>query len=192
MPPGPPQVISPSVGRILAGPSAAPADRKLATRFQRQSAWPYTHSFPPPQSVRVHPEGIIPAPAGSTQTVVLSYQVPDGFQFAFVALMNIFSGSGFALGSTDITWVLDVNTPIPAPAGGSAQGYPIQGMSPSNLPKGAFASGLFAPWRLPKPEILNPLDTLRSKVTTNGAVIIPGAPNFFIAVFLGWMWQATK
>lgn len=192
-PKGPPVPVNPHLSRILAGPSAMPAQRALTKQNQRKQDWPYTHIFPPTQAVRVEPEGILAAPAVGLQSIVLQYQVPDGFQFAFTGLVAVYAGSGFTLGSTDVTWVLDVNTPIPVPAGGSGQGYPIQAMSPSNLPKGGVSPGpasLFAPWPLPMPEILSPLDILRSKVTTTGA-ITPGAPNFFITVFIGWMWEST-
>lgn len=198
-PPLPPMGISSPVSRILSGPSAMAAQRKLQKEDHRRQEWPYTHTFPPPQAVRVNIEGSIPAPAAATQTQVLQYQVPDGFQFAFTELMQFFSGTGFTLGSTtQITWTLDVNTPISPPAGGIAQGYPIQGLSPSFLPKGGVvngtaitAFGMFAPWPLLMPEILQPLDILRSKVTTSAA-ITPGSPNFFISVFLGWIWETTE
>lgn len=193
-PPGP---ISPPVSRILAGPSAIPAHRKLLQLQQRRQEWPYTHAFPPPQAVRVNSEGSIVAPAVATQTIVNQYQVPDGFQFAFTHLINLYSGAGFILGAPSITWVLDINQPITVPAGGTAQGYPVQGLSPSFIPKGgtggissAPGPGVFAPWELPMPEILQPLDILRSKVTTTAA-ITPGAPNYFIAIFLGWIWETT-
>lgn len=197
--PRPPMGISAPVNRILSGPSAMAAQRKLASLDQRRQEWPYTHVFPPPQAVRVNIEGSIPAPSVGVQTQVLQYQVPDGFQFAFTELMQFFNGTGFVLGNqTQITWVLDVNTPIPAPAGGIAQGYPVQGLSPSFLPKGGVvdgtaitAFGMFAPWPLLMPEILQPLDILRSKVTTSVA-ITPGSPNFFISVFLGWIWETTQ
>ena len=188
--------VSPEISQILGGPSQMPAQRTLNRQKQRVEKWPYTHVFPPPQAVRVEPEGELAAPAVGVQTVVLQYQVPDGFQFAFTGLIAVYTGSGFVLGSQDITWVLDVNTPIATPAGGAGQGYPIQGMSPSFLPKGGLSPGpsgifsIFAPWPIPMPEILGPLDILRSKVTTTAA-ITPGAPNFFVTVFLGWMWEST-
>lgn len=185
--------VSHQVSNILAGPSQMPAQRKMNIESQRRENWPYTHVFPPPQSVRVEPEGILPSPAPGVQSIVLQYEVPDGFQFILTGLIAIYAGSSFTLGSTDITWLLDINTPLPTVAGGIAQGYPVQQMSPSNLPKGGVLSSpacLFAPWPLPMPELLGPLDILRSKVTTT-AVIPVGAPNFFITIFLGWMWEST-
>lgn len=194
---GPPVPVSPHLSKILAGPSSMTAQRALTKQDQKRQDWPYTHVFPPMQAVRVEPEGIIPAPLNGVQTIVLSYQVPDGFQFAFTGLIAVYVGAGFTLGSNDVTWVLDINTPIPSPAGGSGQGYPIQAMSPSNIPKGAIAfsssggQSIYAPWPIPMPEILGPLDILRSKVTTLAA-ITPGAPNYFITIFIGWMWEATN
>lgn len=188
--------VMPQVSSILAGPSQMPAQRALNQQRERKELWPYTHIFPVPQAVRVEPEGILAAPLVATQSIVLAYQVPDGFQFAFTNIIQVYVGSGFTLGSTDVTWVLDVNTPIPAPAGGTGQGYPIQALSPSNIPKGAIAfsasgpQSLYDPWPLPMPEILGPLDILRSKVTTTAA-ITPGAPNYFITIFCGWMWEST-
>jgi hypothetical protein len=185
--------VTAPVSGILAGPSQMPSQRALNQRSMRKEMWPYTHVFPPPQAVRQEPEGIIPAPAPGVTTIVLQYQVPDGFQFVLAGLIQVYSGTGFTLGSTDITWLLDINTPLTTPAGQNAQGYPVQQLSPSNLPKGgilASPASLFAPWPLPMPEPLNGLDILRSKVTTTG-VIPPGAPNYFITIFLGWMWEST-
>jgi hypothetical protein len=185
--------VTPQVSNILAGPSQMPTQRALNQRYQRKELWPYPHTFPPPQAVRVEPEGIIPAPAPGVTSIVLEYQVPDGFQFVLTGLIAIYSGTGFQLGSTDITWLLDINTPLVTPQGGTPQGYPVQQMSPSNIPKGGVSPSpmsVFAPWPLPMPEPVAPLDFLRSKVTTTG-VIPPGAPNFFITIFLGWMWETT-
>jgi hypothetical protein len=178
---------------ILIGPSEMPAQRALNKQRQRKEDWPYTHIFPPPQAVRVEPEGILPSPAPGVTSIILQYQVPDGFQFVFTGLIQIYAGTGFTLGSNDIQWLLDINTPLTVPAGGTPQGYPVQALSPSNLPKGGVLASpacLFAPWPLPMPEVLGPLDILRSKVTTTGT-ISPGAPNYFITVFLGWMWEST-
>jgi hypothetical protein len=172
-----------------------PAQRMLNQQHQRKELWPYTHIFPPPQAIRVNKEGIIPSPAPgpANQAIILEYHVPDGFQFAFTGLIQIYAGSGFTLGSTDITWVLDINTALGSPGGGNFQGYPVQQLSPSNIPKGGVSPSpfsVFAPWPLSMPEILGPLDVLRSKVSTTGA-IPPGAPNFFLTIFLGWIWEST-
>jgi hypothetical protein len=186
--------VTPPVSSILAGPSQMPAQRALNEQEHRREMWPYTHVFPPPQAIRQEPEGIIPSPFPGVTTVVLSYQVPDGFQFLLTGLFQVYSGASFVLGSTDITWLLDINTPVALPSGGTTQGYPVQQLSPSNLPKGGMLVNpacLFAPWPLPKPEPLNSLDTLRSKVTTTGAIPV-GAPNFFITIFMGWMWESTR
>ena len=185
--------IEPQVSNLLAGPSQMAAQRKLNQRSERKELWPYTHTFPPPQAIRVEPEGIIPAPLPGVTSVVLQYQVPDGFQFVLTGLIAIYSGTNYFLGSTDITWLLDINTPLPTPQGGTPQGYPVQQMSPSNIPKGGISpapGSVFAPWPLPMPEVLGPLDTLRSKVTTTAAIPV-GAPNAFITIFLGWMWEST-
>lgn len=204
IPPGAPQFqrtggmpnlgVSHQVSNLLAGPSQMPAQRALNRQARQKDLWPYTHVFPPPQAKRVEPEGIIPSPSPGVTTIVLQYQVPDGFQMALTGLIAIYAGSSFTLGSTDITWLLDINTPLTTVAGGNAQGYPVQQMSPSNLPKGGVLSSpasLFAPWPLPMPEPLAPLDILRSKVTTTGVIPV-GAPNFFITIFLGWMWESTR
>lgn len=183
-PPGPQQIVS--------GATAMKAARQMQKQQARQDEWPYTHVYPPTTATRIHAEGIIPAPAVSTLTQILAYTVPNGFQAVIVALVQIYSGSGFFIGSTDIQWLLDINTPITAPAGGSPQSYPVQGLSPSNIPKGGMiqGAGIFAPYPLVMPEFLGPLDIMRSKVTTS-APITPGAPNFFISIFEGWMWETT-
>jgi hypothetical protein len=181
------------VSNLLAGPSQMPAQRKLNQQRMRKELWPYTHIFPPPQAIRIEPEGILASPLPGITSIVLQYQVPDGMQALLTGLIQVYSGTNFALGSSDITWLLDINTPLGTPAGGNAQGYPVQQLSPSNLPKGgilANPASLFAPWPLPMPEPLNGLDILRSKVTTTGVIPV-GAPNYFITIFLGWQWEST-
>jgi hypothetical protein len=189
--------VTPSVSNFLTGPSQMPAQRALNKQSVRKEAWPYTHAFPPPQAIRVEPESSIPSPFPGVTTIILEYQVPDGYQMVLTGLIQIYAGTGFILGSDDITWLLDINTPLSTPttpAGTPLQGYPVQQMSPSHLPKGGVLPSpacLFAPWPLPMPEPLNGLDILRSKVTTTGN-IPAGSPNFFITIFLGWMWESTR
>jgi len=169
--------------RVVTGAEAVKAAEAMARMQRNWDLWPYPWVFPPPDGERVHVEGIIPAPAAATQTIVTSYTVDNGFNFILWGIFQVYSGGGFILGAPDITWVLDINEPL---GGGVVQGYPVQGFQSSNIPKGALLGGsLYAPYLLPKPEILSPTDTLRSKVTTT--VNIPqGAPNYFITVFLGW------
>jgi hypothetical protein len=173
--------------RIVTGEEAVRAAQSLMQVRSNQQAWPYPWIFPQQSAVRVHVEGVLAAPVAATQTQLISYQVPNGYQMAFEGVVLLYNGAGYVIGSTDITWVLDINTPL---GGGVVQGYPVQGFSASNIPKGGIGgvgSGVFAPYPLLQPEILGPLDTLRAKVTTT--VTIPaGAPNFFISIFEGWIW----
>ena len=169
-------------GRVVTGAEAIQAAEALAKLQRNRDLWPYPWSFPPPDGERVHVEGIIAAPAAATQTVVASYQVDNGFNFILDSIITIYTGSGFILGAASIAWVLDINQPL---GSNVVQGYPVQGFQSSNIPKGGLQGGVFAPYKLAKPEILAPTDTLRSKVTTT--VDIPaGAPNYFISIFDGW------
>lgn len=167
--------------RIVSGAEAVAALRELETLQRNRDLWPYNWIYPPPDGERVHVEGVIVAPAAGVQTVVAQYTVDNGFNFVFTHVIQLFTQS-WDIGSGDITWVLDINQPL---GGGVVQGYPVQGFTSSNVPKGALQGGVFAPYPLPKPEILSPTDTLRSKVTTT-ASIVAGAPNRFISIFLGW------
>lgn len=175
--------------RIISGAEAVAALREIETSQRNRDLWPYNWEFPPPDGERVHVEGIIVAPAAGVQSIVASYTVDNGFNFVLTGIIQIFTQS-WDVGSTDITWVLDINQPLTA----VVQGYPVQGFTSSNVPKGGFGgvgSGVFAPYHLPKPEILSPTDVLRSKVTTS-ANIVAGAPNRFISIFLGWKVPSAK
>lgn len=174
--------------RIITGAMATKAAKALERIQARRDQWPYPWTFPSPDSTRVHQVGVVAAPAAATQTLVAQYNVPSGYQFCLQYLTALYIGAGFTPGSGDITWVLDVNTPLGV---ATTQGYQVNGFQNSLIPYGGYQGGLFAPWQLSKPEILGPLDQLRSKITTT-VNITPGAPNFFISIFDGLLWPAGE
>jgi hypothetical protein len=176
-----------AVARILTAPIATKVAKYLERLQKQRDEWPYWWKFPAPDATRVHKEGVIVAPAAATQTIINQYQVPSGYKFALQFLTQIYIGSGFTPGSGDITWVLDINNTL----AGAIQGFPVQGFQSTLVPYGGYQNGVFAPWMLAKPEIIGPLDVLRSKVTTTAA-ITPGAPNFFISIFDGLLYPASE
>lgn len=175
------------VRRVLNGVESIDEAHEIQRRNKRFEQWPYEWKFEPPDSERVHVEGNIDVQTvvAGTQTIVLEYQVQNNYRFWFVALVQIYVGqSGFTPGDGNIVWFLDINTPLVAGATiQSLQGYPVQGFDRSGLPKGGFATGFFAPWRLRKPEELAPLDTLRSKVTITPQI----SQGQLISIFEGWL-----
>jgi hypothetical protein len=170
--------------RLVSGIEALRAADKLRKEQERRDQWPYEWVYPPPGSQRVHQEFTLQVSAitPGTQILIGSYQVQNNYRFMFTGLVQLYVGaSAFTPGDGNIIWVLDVNIPIGVT---SIQGYPIQGFSPSGIPKAGYSSGVFAPYPLaPRPEILGPLDTLSSKVTITGQ-ITTGA---FLTIFEGYL-----
>jgi hypothetical protein len=150
--------------------------------------WPYTWIYPPEEAIRVFQDNSIVAPANGAQTQVLSYTVPNGFQFVMSHVLQVFSQSApnFVPGSGQVTWVLDVNQPIGTTV---VQGYSVNGYSSKVIPLGSLTSG--SPWPLVRPEQFRPQDTIRSKVTTVSPIPVGGL-NFFTSAFIGWLMPLSE
>ena len=178
------------VRRVISGVEQAKAADKLRRLADRRAQWPYEWVFPPPDSQRVHQEASLDVATGAsggplvagTQYQVLAYQVQNNYRFMLNGLVQLYIGSNtFVPGDGNVTWNLDVNIPVGIT---SPQGYPVQGFDNSGIPKGAYFSGIYAPYPLaPKPEIIGPSDTLRSKVTVSSSI----TTGRIIAIFDGWL-----
>jgi hypothetical protein len=148
-------------------------------RFQeRKREYPYRWTYPPPGAIRVTVQDTIAVPtvvAGQTQGLL--YTVDEGFQFALERLVVLVSGENASPG--DFTWSLDLNTPVGLTP---FQGSPIQGFTNVDVPLGT----LQIPWPLECPELFNPNDAIRVKLTNVN--LAPGAPNTFKSMLLGWRW----
>jgi len=162
---------------LLSGPSAVRAARRVRNRPEVPFPW----DLAPSNSKPVYQAASIAAPAVATQAIVVQYSVPDGFQFAFKARLNFFSGGGLVIGAGSATWTTDVNTPLGATI---AQGWPVEGMQAETWPVGSLVAG---PWPVLWYLVFQPLDIVRVKVLTT-ADIMPGAPNYFISALMGWIW----
>ncbi len=177
-----PALVRPSQ-RVVSGAEAIKAADLLRKEQSRRDLWPYEWTFPPPDAELVHAEGTVAVSTltPGTQAQVLSYQVQNNYRFMLASLVQLYVGSSsFVPGDGNVSWVLDVNIPI---ATTSLQGYPIPGFSPSGIPKGGYQSGVFAPYPFPKPRVLAPSDTLRSKVTITSQI----TTGSILAIFDGWL-----
>ena len=178
-------VPPPPLRRVLSGTDAIKEAHEMQRRNLRLEMWPYDWIFPPDDSERVHVEGSVDVSTliiGTTVEVV-EYQVQNNYKFYLNGLVQLYIGPNtFIPGDGQITWFLDVNTPLGSTA---LQGYPVQGYDRSGVPKGGFATGVFAPYHLgPRPELLAPLDILRSKVVINTGNINTGR---MLTMFDGWL-----
>lgn len=134
---------------------------------------------PPPQARRVHEIGSIVVPTVlAGETLIVSFQVPSGLQFAWTDIVIDYDGGGWVQGKPQCTFQVDIDNPV----GGVPQGYPLQGIDSKSLLLGSFQ---VAPWPLRKAEILEAEQIARIKVTnlTLGNV---GDPNYFNAAIIGW------
>lgn len=170
--------------RIVTGPEAIQA-AELERRLQsRRNKWPYEWVYPPPDSQRVHQEASIDVGTltPAVQAQVLSYQVQNNYYFYLNGLVLLYIGTNtFVPGDGNVVFGLDINVPIGV---SSPQGYPVQGFDNSGIPKGAYISGIFAPYPLaPKPELIGPEDILRAKITVSASI----TQGRVIAIFDGWL-----
>ena len=175
---------APKLRRMVSGTEAIRAAELLRKLEDRRALWPYDWIYPPPDSQRVHQEFVLQVSAitPGTQIQIGAYQVQNNYRFMFTGLVQLYIGqSAFTPGDGNVVWALDINIPVGVT---SPQGHPVQGFSPSGVPKGAYISGVFSPYPLtPKPELLAPLDTLRSKVTITGNI----TTGSFVTIFEGYL-----
>ena len=147
--------------------------------------------------VLAHGNVVTPAapvlPATTVMTETLVYRVKQGHVFLLSEIVLAYIGTGFAVGSGDILWILDRNAPINlfpfGYIGGvvSPMAARVKGFEALDFPAGSFE----VPWRLAPPEIFAPGDELRAKAVTTTAIPV-GAPNRFISVFKGWLVPAGE
>lgn len=176
--------------RILNGREALTAAAKQKRRERRYSDVPYEWLYPPPESDRVHVKGSIALPAASTETLVISYQVPANRRFYLSHLVQLYlGGSSTTPGDGLLAWNLSVNIPVGVTT--SLQGYYVNGFSEAlsagngDFPLGNFQSGINSPYQLVKPEELGPEDTLRLTVNVNSVSTPTGGR--IIGLFEGWL-----
>ena len=178
--------------RVVTGPEAVKAMFQTDQEQRRRDQWPFPWLFPPESAEPVFRVNSILAPALGTQVEVLEYSVPAGLQFAFCGIIQLYAGAGFNIGSPDILWTVDTDSPIGVPA---IMANPLPGLDQISLPLGGFMGpsgflgGLAAPWRFEKPFILKPETELRSKATPVQNVSV-GDPNYFVTVFTGFTWPS--
>lgn len=169
---------------ILTGPAAVKAARNIASLQDNREMWPYPWVYPPPDAEDVFVEGVIPAPPNGIITEVLEYKVPSSYLFLLTHVMQVYQGTSFVPGSSDIVWTWDLNTPIGAPP---VQASRIQGFQQVLAPLGSYEE----PWPIRKARFFKSLDVIRNKVLTTN-VIVAGSGNFFITRLLGYIMPASK
>jgi len=148
---------------------------------KRSEAWPYLHLFPDRDGRPQEPIGRIAAPAVGVLTPILTYQVPYGFRFYLLGIVQTFDGGAFAPGAA--LWTVDQDAQLT-----NVQGQGVQGLIGLPVPLGSFTVGDW--WHLPCPYVFSPLTVLRSTVKT--VTIVPGAPNFFTSCFVGYLEPVMK
>jgi hypothetical protein len=166
--------------RILSGPETVIAADKLRLLETNKALWPYDWVFPSKNAIRVtgSDSGIkaIVAPPNGVATTVVQYTVPTGFRFIMTGILRWFQGTGFVMGSGNALWSMDINL-------GS---YIAQGLSKTPITMGSPQQEFQFGFPCSAPEVFKSLEVLRDQVITT-ADIVPGAPNYFIGGFFGWL-----
>jgi len=141
---------------------------------------------PSQNAIDIYVSNSLAAPAPTVLTVLLSYQVPSGHQFALTGVMwNFDRVGGFIPGSGDIIWTLDVNNPL-TPSALAIAGRYVQGFGAELAPIGSYE----IPWRFSRPRIFAPSDLIQLKVLTTIA-IVQNSGNFN-SRFIGYLWPAGE
>ena len=142
---------------------------------------------PSQNAIDIYVSNSLPAPAPTVLTVLLSYQVPSGHQFALTGVMWNFEGppGGFVPGSGDIIWTLDVNNPL-TPSALAIAGRYIQGFGSELAPIGSYEK----PWWFSRPRIFAPSDLIQLKVLTT--IAINQNSGNFNSRFIGYLWPAGE
>lgn len=165
---------------LMSGPNAVRAASSLRPPRAAAQPVPFPWDLPPKNSKPVYEVASLASPAqGATPSLILEYQVPDGFQFVLRGRINAFTGALVA-GSGDALWTTDVNV---TPGIATPQGYPIEGFAGEKIGVGSFTEGPFPVYGC---LIFDPNDIVRVKVANIGVAV--GAPNFFNSALMGWIW----
>lgn len=162
---------------IAYGPDAVRAAATIKAELDRRNAWPFPHIYAPVNSIRRDPCGTVVCPAQDAQVTILTFAIPQGFYFYMSQLGLFFNSSTFNPG--DFLFTVDKNVPL---GGGALQGVPLTDWQNIPFPWGGFQNG---PWNLSRNELFAPSDVIRAKVTNVN--LNEGAPNFFGAVFGGYL-----
>jgi len=174
--PGPPPLVAAASALVQSGTDA----------YKEQ--WPYAWEYPPVNAEQINVETSVSAPANATTTLLVEFDVPDGFRFRLKGLMLAIVGNAYADGSGQYTWILDVNIPvaigaIPAPI--LPSGYAVPYWNAITIHKGSPDLG---PWPIPGRLVFEPRDQVRVKVTTQAPFPSSSANVRFLTSLVGWTW----
>lgn len=139
-------------------------------------------------SKHVAAAGSLPAPVTNAQTLIVQYQVPNGFRFRLKGLLLGCNCPGWTPGDGNAVFSLSLNKPVGSL---NAQGAPVRGFENVSVPLGSFA---FGPWPIPEDErsVFESRDVVRVLVVSNPLVIAPGLPNVFTAMLVGYTWPLNS
>ena len=173
--------------RIANGPEAARATDQLRQLVARRDEWPFPWVIPPPNSIRRNPMGYVLMPAVAASATILTFQVPQGFQFDMLGLVVCAVTTGMVGVGNPGDYIFTVNRNLPASGTVPLQGSPLADLQNIPFSLGLDAGGVY-PFPLPRSENFGPTDIIRANVyNASGAA---GTPNFALAMFTGWLRKA--
>lgn len=141
---------------------------------------------PSKNSIDIYVSSSVAAPVPTVLTVLLSYQVPSGHQFALTGVMWTFDPfGGFVPGSGDIIWTLDVNNPL-TPSALAIAGRYVQGFGAELAPIGSYEK----PWWFSRPRVFAPSDLIQLKGLTT--VAIAQNSGNFNSRLIGYLWPSGE
>jgi hypothetical protein len=164
--------------RLLTPPESTIALSAYEREQSQRGEWPYRWVYPPPNSTRRMPQGSVAIPAVGSTSVILAFQVQTNFDFIWTEVLIPPPAGGFVPGSGDLTWTLDVDTPVATPPLTASPFADFQAMS---IPLGSVSP--FVPCRLSRAEVIKSGQTLRAKITN----VNLGGGGVACAMFMGWL-----
>jgi hypothetical protein len=167
-------VFKPGGGLVKAAKAIADPERMLGE-------YAYQWLYPGPNSRPVFANGVIPLPdasGGPVTAAVVSYQVPSGWRFSLRGIVLAFIGSGWAEGSGDLVFQVEVQA-------AGIRNLEFLGQVLTHI--GSLDDG---PYPILGRMEFAPLDTLVVNVTNN-AVALVGTP-FVTAHLVGHIYPNSQ
>ena len=177
---------------IKPGAALSAAARPLASTRRSEGKYPFQWLYPGPNAKMALPSGIVQvpaivAPAVSSQAIVLSYEVPEGYRFVLTDILMSTNATGYGPGQKLLGFTLQVVY--------STGPRAVEFLSNLDFPLGRFITvpGAFETELQPLKQRLEfaSLDVLQVIVTNTG-LAAPGNADVLIGILGGFTYPTFE